>query len=86
LKAKPVLYPRWVVSSSTLRNIVALNPLTPILTLAQKWITEPSTPWPGSAALGGPVRLVISLVIYAVVCALAVWIFRREAPRIAEAL
>jgi ABC-2 type transport system permease protein len=84
--ATPVLYPLWVVSSSTLRNIVALNPLTPIMTLAQKWITEPSAPWPGSAALGGPVRLAISLVIYAVVCALAVWIFRREAPRIAEAL
>jgi ABC-2 type transport system permease protein len=84
--ATPVLYPLWVVSSSTLRDLVALNPLTPILTLAQKWITEPSAPWPGSAALGGPVRLAISLVIYAVVCALAVWIFRREAPRIAEEL
>jgi ABC-2 type transport system permease protein len=84
--ATPVLYPLWVVSSSTLRNIVALNPLTPIMTLAQKWITEPSAPWPGSAALGGPVRLAISLVIYAAVCVLAVWIFRREAPRIAEEL
>jgi ABC-2 type transport system permease protein len=84
--ATPVLYPLWVVSSSTLRNVVALNPLTPIMTLAQKWITEPSAPWPGSAALGGPVRLAISLVIYVAVCGLAVWIFRREAPRIAEEL
>ena len=84
--ATPVLYPLSLVSSSVFRNLIALNPLTPILTLAQRWITEPSTPWPGSAAMGGPVRLAISVLIYAVVCAFAVWIFRREAPRIAEEL
>jgi ABC-2 type transport system permease protein len=84
--ATPVLYPLSFVSSSFFRNLIALNPLTPILTLAQRWITEPSTPWPGTAALGGPVRLAISLLIYAAVCVFAVWIFRREAPRIAEEL
>jgi ABC-2 type transport system permease protein len=84
--ATPVLYPLSVVSSSFFRNVIALNPLTPILTLAQRWITEPSTPWPGTAALGGPVRLAISLVLYVVICVFAVWIFRREAPRIAEEL
>jgi ABC-2 type transport system permease protein len=84
--ATPVLYPLSLVSSSFFRNLIALNPLTPIFTLAQKWITEPSGPWPGSDAMGGPVRLVISLLLYAAVCALAVWIFRREAPRIAEEL
>jgi ABC-2 type transport system permease protein len=84
--ATPVLYPLSLVSSSFLRNVIALNPLTPLLTLAQKWITEPSGPWPGSAAMGGPVRLAVSLAIYAAVCVLAVWIFRREAPRIAEEL
>lgn len=84
--ATPVLYPLSLVSSSFFRNVIALNPLTPILTLAQKWITEPSTPWPGSAAMGGPVRLAISVLIYALVCVLAVWIFAREAPRIAEEL
>lgn len=84
--ATPVLYPLSLVSSSFFRNLIALNPLTPILTLAQRWITEPATPWPGSDAMGGPVRLAISLLIYVAVCAFAVWIFRREAPRIAEEL
>jgi ABC-2 type transport system permease protein len=84
--ATPVLYPLSVVSSSFFRNVLALNPLTPIMTLAQRWITEPSTPWPGSAAMGGPVRLAISVLIYVAVCVLAVWIFGREAPRIAEEL
>jgi ABC-2 type transport system permease protein len=84
--ATPVLYPLSLVSSSFLRSVVAMNPLTPIFALAQKWITEPSAPWPGSAAFGGPVRLAVSLLLYAAVCVLAVWIFRREAPRIAEEL
>jgi ABC-2 type transport system permease protein len=84
--ATPVLYPLALVNSHVFRNVIALNPLAPIFELAQRWITAPSTPWPGTAALGGPVRLAISVAIYVVVCAFAVWIFRREAPRIAEEL
>ena len=84
--ATPVLYPLSLVSSSFFRNVIALNPLTPVFTLAQRWITEPSAPWPGSAALGGPGRLAVAVAIYVAVCVFAVWIFRREAPRIAEEL
>jgi ABC-2 type transport system permease protein len=83
--ATPVLYPVSAVHTS-LRDIIALNPLAPIFDLAQRWITEPSTPWPGAAQLGGPVRLAIAVAIYVAVCVFAVWIFRREAPRIAEEL
>jgi ABC-2 type transport system permease protein len=83
--ATPVLYPIWHVSAS-LRDIIALNPLTPIFELAQRWITEPSAPWPGAAAAGGPARLAVAAGLYVTVCVLAVWVFRREAPRIAEAL
>jgi ABC-2 type transport system permease protein len=81
----PVLYPIYVVSHN-LRDLIALNPLTPIFDVAQRWITEPSTPWPWEAVMGGPLRLVVSALIYVAVCVLAVWIFRREAPRIAEEL
>ncbi|HZE04838.1 MAG TPA: ABC transporter permease [Solirubrobacteraceae bacterium] len=83
--ATPVLYPMWHVSS-TLRDVIALNPLAPVFELTQRWITEPSAPWPGAAAVGGPARLAFAAALYATVCVLAVWIFRREAPRIAEAL
>jgi ABC-2 type transport system permease protein len=83
--ATPVLYPIRVVSSH-FRDVIALNPLAPIFDLAQRWITEPTTPWPGATALGGPVRLTIAIALYAAVCGFAVWIFRREAPRIAEEL
>ena len=81
----PVLYPIWVVSHN-LRDLIAMNPLTPIFDLAQRWVTEPSTPWPTAASMGGPVRLAVAIVLYVLVCVLAVWVFRREAPRIAEEL
>jgi ABC-2 type transport system permease protein len=81
----PVLYPIYVVSHN-LRDLIALNPLTPVFDVAQRWITEPTTAWPWQAVMGGPIRLAISVLIYAAVCVSAVWIFRREAPRIAEEL
>jgi ABC-2 type transport system permease protein len=83
--ATPVLYPLSVVSSG-IRDVIALNPLTPLFDLAQRWVTEPSTPWPTAASMGGPLRLTVASVLYVAVCAFAVWIFRREAPRIAEEL
>jgi ABC-2 type transport system permease protein len=83
--ASPVLYPLSAVSP-TFRSVIACNPLAPIFSLAQRWITNPATPWPGSAAAGGPLRLAVAAAIYVSVCVFAVWIFRREAPRIAEEL
>jgi ABC-2 type transport system permease protein len=81
----PVLYPITAVSP-TLRDVIALNPLSPIFDLAQKWVTNPHTPWPTAPEMGGPVRLLIAVSLYFGICTFAVWIFRREAPRIAEAL
>jgi ABC-2 type transport system permease protein len=83
--ATPVLYPLSAVNPG-LRDVIALNPLAPLFDLAQRWVTNPSTPWPGAAALGGPARLAIAIFAYAALCVFAVWIFRREAPRIAEEL
>lgn len=81
----PVLYPLTAVSAN-LRDVIALNPLAPVFDLAQRWFTNPSTPWPWSPALGGPVRFTIAVVLFGTICVLAVWVFQREAPRIAEAL
>jgi ABC-2 type transport system permease protein len=83
--ATPVLYPLSALHAG-LRDLIALNPLAPLFDLAQRWVTNPATPWPGAAALGGPARLAIAVLAYAAVCVFAVWIFRREAPRIAEEL
>jgi ABC-2 type transport system permease protein len=83
--ATPVLYPVWAVSH-TFRNVIALNPLAPVFTLAQRIVTNPRGPWPWEPAAGGAARLTVAVALYALICVLAVWLFRREAPRIAEEL
>jgi ABC-2 type transport system permease protein len=84
--ATPII---WTVerlqTHHTLRRIVELNPLSPIFELARKWMIQPSAPGPVRAAGGYP-ELLIPAVIYVAVCVIAVWIFNREAPRIAEEL
>ena len=80
----PVLYPIDIVSG-TLRDLIGLNPLAPIFELARKWVVDPSAPGPVAASNGG-LALVVPIAIFVGVCVLAVWVFRREAPRIAEEL
>jgi len=82
--ATPVLYPLEKVSPA-LQDAIALNPLTPLLELARKWVIDPHAPGLGSLP-GGHGRLIVTMAIYAALCVLAVWVFRREAPRIAEEL
>lgn len=82
--ATPVLYPLEVIADS-MRRIVALNPLAPIFELGHRWIVDANAPSPVTLT-GGWARLLIPIALYLGTCALAVWVFRREAPRIAEAL
>jgi ABC-2 type transport system permease protein len=82
--ASPVLYPLEKVPG-TLRDVMMLNPLAPLLELARKWIIDPDAPGPSELA-GGSAALLPAVAIFVVVCGLAVWVFNREAPRIAEQL
>jgi ABC-2 type transport system permease protein len=78
--ATPVIYPLQVLHG-TFRDLAALNPLAPLFELARRWTIDPSAPLDG-----GLVKVLVPLAVYLGLCALAVWVFRREAPRIAEAL
>lgn len=78
--ATPVLYPLERLTG-TIGTMVALNPLTPLLELARRWIIDPHA-YVNSAPLYVTVPAALSVAI----CVFAVWIFNREAPRIAEAL
>ena len=80
----PILYPIEAVPD-TLRHIILLNPLTPVFELARLWMIDPGAPTPAEAA-GGFVRLLVPIALYVGTCVLAVWVFNREAPRIAEEL
>jgi ABC-2 type transport system permease protein len=83
--ATPTLYPIWSVSH-TFRDVIALNPLAPIFDLAQRFVTNPHGPWPWEASAGGPARLAVAVALYVAISVFAVWLFNREAPRIAEEL
>jgi ABC-2 type transport system permease protein len=84
--ATPILYTgEYLERHDLLRHLIMLNPLTPIFLLARKWFIQPSAPGPAAVA-GGFVELLAPLAVYVGVCVFAVWVFRREAPRIAEEL
>jgi ABC-2 type transport system permease protein len=83
--ATPVLYPIGVAPEK-FRHVIQLNPLTPIFEQAQKWIIDPSAPGATGATSGAEYLLAASFAILVAICAASIWIFRREAPRIAEEL
>jgi len=80
----PVLYALSFIHSHTFRQLIGFNPLTPILALAHKWIIDPHAPDPATLVGTGP--LLASIAIYIAICVIAVVVFRREAPKVAEAL
>jgi ABC-2 type transport system permease protein len=82
--ATPVLYPIDVVPA-TLRHLIMLNPLASIFELGRKWVIDPGAPGPAAAA-GSTGLVLVAAALYVGICAFAVWIFNREAPRIAEEL
>jgi ABC-2 type transport system permease protein len=80
----PVLYPLEVVPQA-LGDILMLNPLAPLFEAARVWVIDPTAPDPVAAA-GGWLPLLAPIAIYLAICGAAVWVFNREAPRIAEDL
>jgi ABC-2 type transport system permease protein len=82
--ASPVLYPLEKVPD-TMRDLLMLNPFSPLLVLARRWVIDPDAPGPAAVA-GGYDALLVPIAIYVAVCAISVWLFRREAPRMAEEL
>lgn len=81
----PIIYPLEFVPSETLRHLLMANPLTPLFQQAHVWMIEPNAEGVLTAA-GGPLPLVVAGLVYVAVCVLGVWVFNREAPRIAEQL
>lgn len=80
--ASPVIYPlQRLAGHHTLFTIVSMNPIAPILELARRWMVDPTAP-----VTSGVVQIAVPIMIYVIVCVFAVWIFNRQAPRIAEEL
>ncbi len=81
----PILYPIEALDNETYEHLLMINPLAPIFEQARVWVVEPSAPTAVQAA-GGAAGLIPAALIYIAVCAFGVWIFKRDAPRIAEEL
>jgi ABC-2 type transport system permease protein len=82
--ATPIIYPLEFVHG-TLKHALMANPLTPIFQQAHVWMIDSHAEGVVEAA-GGPLPLIAAGLIYVTVCVLGVWVFNREAPRIAEQL
>jgi ABC-2 type transport system permease protein len=81
----PILYPVNAFNK-TYEHLLMINPLAVIFTQVRVWILhEPEAPSIVQAA-GGVLGLLPALAIFIGICVYGAWIFRREAPRIAEAL
>lgn len=82
----PALYTIEVAPEGAIRTIINCNPLAPILEQARVWIVDPTAPGAVAAVGGSYAKLLIPVAISIGLCVFAVWIFNREAPRIAEEL
>jgi ABC-2 type transport system permease protein len=80
----PVLYPIELVPQA-LRAIVSINPLAPLLVEARHLVVDPAAPSAVEAA-GGLAGLVVPVALTVLTCVFGLWLFEREAPRVAEAL
>ncbi len=81
----PILYPIEALENETYEQLLMINPLAPIFEQVRVWVLEPGAPTAVEAA-GGWLGLLPAAAIYVGLCAFAVWIFNRDAPRIAEEL
>lgn len=84
--ATPIIYPITVFQDATTERLLMLNPLAVIFEQVRVWLlAEPGAPTAAEAA-GGWVYLLPAAGIFVAICVFAVWIFSREAPRVAEDL
>ena len=82
--ASPIIFPIELVPEA-FRSIVAANPLAPLLEQARVWVIDASAPTAVEAA-GVVSGVVIPLGLIVAICGFGLWIFERQAPRVAEEL
>jgi ABC-2 type transport system permease protein len=82
--ASPVIYVTSTFPDSVEQEAMA-NPITAILTQARHMLIDQEAPT-AAEAIGGGVWLLVPLFVVAALFALGLWVFMREAPRIAEEL
>jgi len=82
--ATPVLYPVSIIPEKY-RDFLFINPLAVIFEQVRVWVIDPSAPT-ATDVVGGAAGLLPAAAVFVGLCVLGVWIFNRDAPRIAEEL
>lgn len=82
--ATPILY-TLVLIPAGFRPVIAANPLTPIIEYARIWVIDPNAPTPVDLVGVVPGLVVPGAIAVAVAVTGFFW-FKRDAPRVAEAL
>ena len=84
--ATPVLYPITILKDARPRTAALDQPAGGRSSSRSGSGCSNPTPRPPSEAAGGAVHLLPAVAIFVGVCVFGVWVFNREAPRIAEEL
>jgi len=83
--ASPILYAIEVIPNRTFQELIMLSPIAAVLQELRHVVIDPAAP-SAADAIGTPALLLVPAGIVALAVVLGVWVFAREAPRIAEEL
>ncbi|MBA2793396.1 MAG: ABC transporter permease [Thermoleophilaceae bacterium] len=81
----PVLYAIDKVPEKYRQVYMLVNPIADILEQGRRWVIDPNAEGAVVAA-GGGAWILVPIAVGLAVCALGVWVFNHEAPKIAERL
>lgn len=82
----PILYPVDAFDNSTYERLLMINPLAVIFSEVRVWILQEPTAPTALESAGGWLGLLPATAIFVGALVWGIWIFKREAPRIAEEL
>lgn len=83
--ASPILYAIEVIPDRSFQRLIMLNPLSTVIQEFRHTVIDPNAP-SAADAIGGTALLLVPAAIVLGTLALGLWVFAREAPRIAEEL
>ena len=81
----PILYAIEVIPDRTFQELIMLSPIAAVLQQLRHSVIDPTAP-SAAEAIGGAELLLIPAAIVVIAIGLGLWVFAREAPRIAEEL